>query len=125
MDDETKQLEEVITAVISFIERSEDFVTEQTPLLVNEILTFNTYKHSIWLLSSIIMFLIGVRLLNLARRESKNPEGEEIVIAISLFMGLILLILGMLISVDESIRIIKIHVAPRLYLLDYLRGVIK
>ena len=116
----TKILEKLLKTINS----TEDFLLEQTPQLLQELILFAQYKHGLLFIGSILTFVMALFLL-IAPWTPKLTDENEVWLAPARFIGTISGISFFLIGGCASIRHLTIYlkawVAPRVYILDYLR----
>ena len=123
-DDIVKQLEGVLPKVLKFVERSAEFVGDQAPLLVSEILNYNLVREGALSLLGLTFLVIGLWSCKEMRREyaKKEPICDKI--------GLLCAVTGLGVIVGTTmfcahiLDVAKVLVAPRLYVIDYLRGIL-
>lgn len=129
------KIEESLGAILGYVERSAEFVGEQAPLIVSELLRYNAIKYGV-LMVCLWAAAAGVlcvgrrwesRMLAQARRISDpvwqrvNLENEaEALRNLSYVASCVFLAF----SLSVLFRLLKVVVAPRLFVLDYLRAVV-
>ena len=96
---------------------------EQLPQIAQEIVKFGVAEHSIYLSLGILFAIFGfwvVRVQNRWRKEAPHCEWEWLVIpsSISWVMATILIVVN-------AVAIMKALVAPRLFLLEYIKYLVK
>ena len=111
------KLEDKIGALIEQLEKGIDFSKGQAPIIVEQLLTYDLVVAVGWVvIFSLILGFIVYRTYNSDKKASYCDDGTVISIIIG-FFATIFIILSISI-------IIKITIAPNLYVLDYLRGVL-
>ena len=119
-----EQLQQKLTTLLEWTEKaaqtSTKFVAEQTPLLIQEILRYNFWTSLVWFVFGLLVILSSCygawRLAKyLTREEEWDNEGPFIL------LFLIPLVIGGIV-VTTNTDWFKICVAPRLYVVDYLRS---
>lgn len=115
----TKMLEQAITAM----ENGANFLGEQVPLVIQELLLFKTVVISVFLVLFLFITVFGIRLMFKGRaKEDKDygydPSGEYII-------GAILSILGGIISMVLLYHWCLVVFAPRIYLIEYAASLIR
>lgn len=105
-----------LSKVQEFLNSAVDFTTEQTPLLINEILTYAAFRHGILIGFGVLVLLLGiysaVKLQQQCKTSCSHPGW--------LFGMLVGLGIGGMIVLNHSIRMVKVIIAPRLYLIQYM-----
>ncbi len=103
-----------------------DFMTEQAPLVVQELLAYKTVSH----LATLVVLAIGsILLASVAKwsfREIKSEKhydagGYWILMCASGFFSSLML-LG---AIDNLLQTVKVFVAPRVYLLEYAAELVR
>ena len=116
-------IEQILNYLQEGVETAGSFVVEQTPLLIQEILTYNLIFHGILVGFGILIAvtLISITLYVLPKLDRNNVD------------QVMTFIIGNLLGWGASIALIfcnvfaaiKIYFAPRLYLLEYVSDLIK
>lgn len=114
MNEQLEQnLNKIVEALIKATEKVVDAGSEQLPLLVQEVLKFGMYESLTWaIICGLALAILGIAWLN-----SQDRFDFAFVYVVVAFIPGAGFIYGV-------INLIKIDVAPRLYLLDYLRGLL-
>lgn len=124
MNEELKQkLIENSSDLLDFLKESGKFAKEQAPILLQEILTFEILDSVGWIA---IAFAAPMVLLWCARKVN-NSDGDFIPRDFSGVLGLFACIaaaLGVVIVVFQVYDILKVIFAPRLFLLNYVAGML-
>jgi hypothetical protein len=122
MNEQLSQLlEQGFGKALSYVQATESFVAEQAPLLIQEIvnygLAYNGFLAVLWGVIGVCLAYSSYRLVKYAQTcDSYNDEGPAIA---GVFLGCIGA--GSLIGcICESLVVLKIVFAPRLYLLEEL-----
>ena len=120
--------EEVLNAfankMLSAVEELETFGKEQIPDYIEQVLMFNFWSG----VSYIVLWgIFGAVLIGLAlfgvRKKKQNPRGEwEILVILGGIFGALAVILPIVINTSD---LIKIKVAPKVYIVDYIRTTLK
>ena len=123
-DEIVKQLDGVLPKVLKFVERSAEFVGDQAPLLVSEILNYNLVRGGAISLFGLTFLVIGLLAYKEMRREyaKSDPIGDKVVMLSIVSVGGI--ILGTIVFCSNILNVAKVLLAPRLYVIDYLRGIL-
>ena len=112
------KLEDKIGALIEQLEKGIDFSKGQAPIIIEQLLTYDLVVAVGWLvIFSLILGFIVYRIYNIDKKASYYDDGAANIGYIIGFLVIIFIILSISI-------IIKITIAPNLYVLDYLRGVL-
>jgi hypothetical protein len=116
--------ESLLLRAIEGIETSGEFVIDQAPEVINELLRWHTIESLIYFSSGILLILlfpIAFYLLHkeVQRRKARAPYGEpEVMYAIfSPILGFAEIMA--IIVILENLEWLQILIAPKLYLLEY------
>ena len=116
---------------LSYLESAEAFTAKELPLYVKELLEFKFYESAISLGGSVfiagIMLLAALVLGVICKREARknlNTRSEEVMAFAGAFAFCFLLFafIPLVTAKDEVVELIKIKTAPRVYLIDYIKG---
>lgn len=116
-----QQLAQLVLAARAAGKATADFVVEQAPQLAQEIIRWGIYSHV--LLALVFGVLLGVLLWQVPVR-FRRIEQEEGKFFIALF-GAMAIVGCLIVFVTNSLVATKAVVAPRLYLLEYINGVMR
>lgn len=133
MDD---KLEKLVTTygdkLYEYLQVTEEFVVEQTPLLVQEILVYSFWYNLIlgtfWLLISLLIPVIGFRISKALQKNKEkvidlfDKDAPDFFSLLSLVIGSILGVFSLGVSgwFGHYLEALQIKVAPRMWLLEYL-----
>jgi H+/Cl- antiporter ClcA len=123
------ELQSKLTSILNWVEETakvtEGFVIEQTPLYIQELLAWNFWSSLIWFcLGATLMICGAISLRKIFVNFEKWDREECHKLAISIIIAVIGLLFGgpMLASNFEWL---KIAVAPRVFLLEYVTQAVK
>ena len=108
------KLIEYADKIVAALESGVDFASEQAPLLIQEVLTYYLVTNSIW---TIFFILVTIYLIKPIRHF--NAKGDDAIFAFSLMF-----IFSLLFSLYCAFNVIKILVAPRLFLIQKLAEIL-
>ena len=124
MNTETdKQIAEILKKGLEAAEKSGNFVIEQAPDLVKQLITYKTIEASIYVLIEIVlMYLIARYFKYLYKKNNENSsfisENSFHFIGIIIsFMASIFFFFAFIIDISNLIQLIF---APKIYLLEYI-----
>ena len=124
MNSETdKQIAEILKKGLEVAEKSGNFVIEQSPDLVKQLITYKTIETSISVLIEIaLMYLIVIYFKYLYK---KNNEDNSFVDLNSFHIGGILIsscvaIFMFIAFINDISNLIQLIFAPKIYLLEYI-----
>ena len=143
-----KELLNVIQATKEGIAKGADIAFEEVPEIVNEILTFSAYRFSIhiavYLLISVVLVVLSLRCSKIIKKGKqkildlkKGGEGGEMYgeiykieqkivgLGTCWIVAAVFSAISFLGSIGPMIKVLKVVVAPRLYLIEYLSAFLK
>lgn len=124
MNSETdKQIAEILKKGLEAAEKSGNFVIEQAPDLVKQLITYKTIETSIYVLIEItLMYLIFRYFKYLYKKNNEDsdfiPENEFHVGGI--IINFVLSIFCFFAFIDDVSSLIQLIFAPKIYLLEYI-----
>jgi hypothetical protein len=117
--------EKALGKALEYIERTESFVTEQAPLLVQEILAWgfaeNLIYAGIWTVLCLGLSYGLYRLIKVLCHE--GGDEEDFVIPVVIIGGGTNILLWV-VAFSYILEVVKISVAPRLYLLEVFKSLL-
>jgi len=126
----TNAAEEALRDLVANAAAAKQFALEQAPEIVQQLLTWALLKHSIYLAVG-IGFLLGtvylVKLFLRLRRSlhEKNRSYWTDPMAACFLASIVLGTPGFMMTLINALLVIKILVAPKLYLLQYAANLLK
>lgn len=133
----TERLNNAMLKIGTWVEATESFAVEQTPLLVQEIIWWGIIGHGYWLVFGLMLLSALPLTLLYLRRSSElqeyshklmgalNEEGDPGDCPIAIIGGFILPIIGFLCVVTNIMATLKPLITPRLYLIEYFQQLVK
>ena len=138
-------IDELLGFIKTGAQQAGDFVAEQTPLLVQEILKFNLYENLIYLffiysIFTLLFYLTFIReykweyVENKKTKNRKNKIWGEVFedgsdnafgVGMGLTFPIVISTIVLLCNIPIIIESVKIVIAPRLYLIEYISELIK
>ena len=116
MDNSEELLRPLVEKAIEGIEKGVDFTIEQAPLLVQEFYNWHIAESVFYLVLSVILLSMPYFMYRLAKRcEVFREEG----IALPIIVSVSGIMLGGCMFLESLLDLIKLIVAPRLYLIEY------
>lgn len=126
MNEELQQaLTQFLTASLNAVEKGATIAGEQIPLILQEIVQWKIWSSAVgfvgFLLLSIVLAIVALKCW-----KQINPGTDEFCVPIGACAVLCLLIAPVmfLISCEQLYRLIKVLTAPRLVLIEFLKGII-
>lgn len=123
-----EKLEPLVLKAIEAIEQTGDFVIEQAPLVLQEFLMWRTVKDIFLLLLFILILISPILVKKMLPKADKNElrTGKflgKVVSADSwgfgFFISVFTTIIGIIGTVHYGLDLIKVTIAPKIYLIEY------
>ena len=124
-----EELQKNLSKILEYLEQGGALIAKETPLLIQEILTYYTYYYGIIVLVSVLVLTAwllylprGIRIVNEAK-ETDNG-GDAVVPMILMIAGGIGSFFPLLSIIFTTGDFIKVLLAPRLFLLEKVTGLL-
>ena len=127
-DDAKKQLETAMAEMVEGLHKAGDFVIEQAPLLIQEFLTFAKYNHWVWVGVGALLAVGCPLLARYGYRVYQRSDGgsdPEAFGFCTMIGSSIASVVGLAILGFNLYWAIMVTVAPRVYLLYEMKGLLK
>lgn len=113
--------DELLKQLIDIIQNTKDFTIEQMPLVANEIVRYGIVDGVIGIVFSICLILACLYTLN--KKYKVDSYGDESgFVFFAKIVSIIFLIISVFMIFLGSSQIIKAKIAPRLFIIDELKG---
>ena len=126
MNETDKQLAEILKKGLETAEKTGNFIVEQAPDLIRQLLIWKTVEYSVYVILGISLIIYFYRWTKKVSKEMKENEDDfedyfmcslvNIFIAIG---QLTFLIIGMMLIAENLQDLIQIVFAPKIYLIEY------
>ena len=126
MNETDKQLAEILKKGLETAEKTGNFIVEQAPDLIRQLLIWKTVEYSVYVILGISLIIYFYRWTKKVSKEMKENEYDfedyfmdsfaNILITIG---QLSLLITGIILIVENLQDLIQIVFAPKIYLIEY------
>ena len=126
MNETYKQLAEIIKKGLETAEKTGNFIVEQAPDLIRQLLIWKTVEYSVYVILGISLIIYFYRWTKKVSKEMKENEDDfedyfmdsfaNILITIG---QLSLLITGIILIAENLQDLIQIVFAPKIYLIEY------
>ena len=111
------KVEDKVVALIEQLEKGIDFSKEQAPIIVQQLLTYDLVEAVGWIVMfSLMLGFIVYRTYNIVKKASCYDESAVIYPLVGVFVTILIM--------AHVAIIVKITIAPNLYVLDYLKGIL-
>jgi hypothetical protein len=124
----SNELDELMVQIINQVKNTGDFVIEQMPDVVQQILTYQYYSTLCFLIFGIVLLLISLfsfyKVRQLDKKSLGNPDVIPYIIAF-LMIGIMSGLVGIFNVCDNIDPLIKLTFAPKIYLIEYASRLIK
>lgn len=122
MEKTDEQLAKTLSKGLELAEKSGNFILDQAPDLIQQLLIYKTIDYSITILiSSLVLYFLGKAIY---RDYKKGEDFEDRDLILQIFGGFVFIFLaiGVYFSLSQLIQIIF---APKIYLIEYISHLIK
>lgn len=120
---------ESIEEIQTWLQSGKDFVSEQAPLVVNEILKWGIASSIFWMVFGILLLIIAVIAGKIAiwtmRNGKPTDDGDVFVFISTIITTMVTSTAGFLLFSVNTYNLIFMLFAPRLYILDELSKLLK
>jgi hypothetical protein len=123
--------DELLQKVLEWAQTITDFANAEIPLYVQELLTYYTFYHGVILSLNILIFApllyFSIKGIKASYAYTQENQGIDVVFGISVCAGGALVSCIMLPTsiITQGLSLIKILVAPRVWLLEYLTNMLQ
>ena len=120
----TEVIDKFMIEMLELLKSAKDFTLEQLPEVAKEVLTYNFY-------SSLFGFFIGLGFAYIAfkffksSKDHKDEDIWDIGKQLKLILGMVFTGIALITLIDNGDNVIKIKLAPRLYLIEYVSHLVK
>lgn len=115
---------EIYSASKTAITSAVDFTMEQAPLVVREFLHWKLAEAILWSIIAIVIFtvvyIVFKRIRNFALNLMQGSEDRDIILTVAWFTRIVATVALMIMLSVQAMHIVKITVAPRVYLIEYV-----
>ena len=126
MNETDKQLAEVLKKGLETAEKTGNFIVEQAPDLIRQLLIWKTVEYSVCVIIGISLIVYFYRWTKKVAKEIKENEDNfedyfvgSIANVFITFGQLTFLIIGMILIAENLQELIQIVFAPKIYLIEY------
>lgn len=129
MNEETQNLiNSKITELLSWLEEAgktgSSFVVEQTPLYIQELLAWNFWYSLMWFIFGVGLWVVASLFTIPAFKADWDYDNKDFGKKMCIFPALICFMIGLFIW-PENFTWLQIKLAPRVWLVEYLQGMIQ
>lgn len=120
------KLAEMAESVLAFAEQAGEYVVKETPVFIQEILNWYMWSSGFWVVVGIGVLLLGWRIRHyLINKIYVEPEGRDTYYEEERTVSFVVTwVISLLIAVptilSNTLDMIQIYVAPRLFLLEHV-----
>ena len=117
------ELASTLEWVRTAVESSTNFIADQAPLYVQELLAYGMWSSGLLFAIGLLFALVIVRVMKVLYKKSeliKNDDDEAGVYFVVTVIGGVLLLIASAVMLYQIMDIIKIQAAPRVYILEHL-----
>lgn len=133
----TEQLSKAMLKIGDWVEATETFALEQTPLLVHEIVRWGIASAGFWVVIGVLLMLSNPAVRFNFSKSAKlkdhgnvlgaalNEKGDNGDFILALAGGIVLPIIGFFFIAVNIMDMLKPIITPRLYLVEYFQALVK
>lgn len=114
-------IDKFLVEMLQFLKAAKDFTMEQIPEVAKEILRFNLAMSVIHTLLGLALILLSYRLFRFVKKSNVFTEFEGFAIAGMTVSGVV----GLIVFFVNIHYVLKVWLAPRLYLIEYLAELVR
>lgn len=117
-----ESVEKIGQKLLEYLQSTEAFVKEQAPDFVRELLAYQLMTSTMWAVFCGLVFAAGVAgfVYGVVKRSDEYGPETGILIPSAMFI-----ILGFLFCAGNTEKALKIHFAPKVYVMEYARDMMK
>ena len=126
MNETDKQLAEILKKGLETAEKTGNFIVEQSPDLIKQLLIWKTVEYSIYVIMGISLIIYFYRWTKKVAKEIKEKEGYFGDYFLGSFANFLItigqisvLIIGIILIAENLHSLIQIVFAPKIYLIEY------
>ena len=108
-------LKPLVDKAIGGIEKGVDFTIEQAPLLIQEFYNWHIAESIVYIVLAVILLTVPYLMYRLDKKYDFANEA----IVLPIFVSLVSFIVGVTMFIAGLLDLIKLIVAPRLFLIEY------
>lgn len=117
-----EQATQMLQSLIASATQAGDFIKEQMPIVIKELLAFNTAKYAIY---SAICAAIVIAYLTFIYKYWKKEYPRDSEDGIAILGGGVSMIAMVAFVIEGAIPLLKITLAPRVWLIEYAASLVK
>lgn len=117
-------MQDLITKTVAAAETAGDFVVQEAPIVVEQLLAWNFAFSLIWFIGGATMFMITVIYTALFWRKKWHQGDDELMGGLGIALPVVSTAIATFL-VCCNLTWLKIAIAPKLYLLEYAADLIK
>lgn len=123
MSDKENAAEKALAELLDKSMQAGDFLVEQAPMVVQELLAYKAFEHAVYALVLFLACCLFVFIiLNRIKEFRRSGDDDDVGIAAFLSLPAVMLFCFFL---SDLLSFIKIMVAPKVYLLEYAAALVK
>ncbi len=121
-----KVLKPLVNELVNLVKKGVNLAKDELPLIAKQILAFYFWASVIWLTAGALLMLTGlychIQAIPVVHEGMRHGFRDDDPSAMWIVGAVVAYALGAVFIVANAIDIVKIKVAPRLFLLEYLKG---
>jgi hypothetical protein len=125
VDSLKEQAYEMLSALISAATQAGDFIKDQIPLVIQELLAFNTVKYAVLVVVGAAVTAVGVFWIRYCLKKYEEADDEWSDWNFATIPGFVAAPIGVTILVVYVVSLLKITIAPRVWLIEYAAELVR
>ncbi len=105
--------------LLTMLKSTKEFVIEQAPDVVQQLIAYSTVESSICLFVSLVIVVVGASLIRSGLKSLKKDKYDDFAM-ICVVAGSISGVVGLTAITINSMALAKVLVAPKIFLIEYL-----
>ena len=113
------------TELLEYVKQAVDFGKDQAPLVAQEMLRYGEVCAWLYLGIAVLLFVAAFFLIRYGRDRAFDPEDEAFMPTFTCVVGGAGVIAGTIVIFVNVFVLIQIHTAPRLYILEQIKELMR
>ena len=118
----SEQMDEVFGKLLEWLEATESFAQEQVPILLQEILAWKMASATAVL--TISFGCMAAYFTMLIKAEKPLIRNQCDAVGVLTIVGILTTLISAIVFLVHLFTVLQIHFAPRVYLIEYMRGLL-
>lgn len=120
-----ESLQQALQMFLDMLVSAKDFVIEQSPLVLRELLLLETITRGVWVGLGLLILLITISFTIYIKKHWHWYKGKDPQAGLAIMLPALGYVFSIPIILIHIIPLIKVIIAPRVYLIEYISNLIK